>query len=253
MEIYNDTIRQLFGRRSVRSFEEKEILPEVKEAILLSAAQAPTAGNQQLYTILDITDQKIKDALVETCDNQPMIAKAKMVLIFCADCKKWYDAFAAEGCSPRLPGSGDLMLAVCDAMIAAQNAVVAAQSLGIGSCYIGDIMENYERQRELLGLPEYVFPVGMLIFGYPTRQQLLREKPKRVPLSYLVHENGYHALSPVELREMWEPQCKQQDYTDWMQAFCARKYNSDFSKEMSRSVEKYLSQFKTFQSEETVK
>ena len=38
MEIYNDTIRQLFGRRSVRSFEEKEILPEVKEAILLSAA-----------------------------------------------------------------------------------------------------------------------------------------------------------------------------------------------------------------------
>lgn len=33
MEIYNDTIRQLFGRRSVRSFEEKEILPEVKEAI----------------------------------------------------------------------------------------------------------------------------------------------------------------------------------------------------------------------------
>ena len=74
MELYNNTIRQLFGRRSVRSFEEKEISPEEKEAILLSAAQAPTAGNQQLYTILDITDQKIKDALVKTCDNQPMIA-----------------------------------------------------------------------------------------------------------------------------------------------------------------------------------
>ena len=64
-----------------------------------------------------------------------------MVLIFCADCRKWYEAFQAAGCKPRLPGAGDLMLAVSDAMIAAQNAVTAAWSLGIGSCYIGDIME----------------------------------------------------------------------------------------------------------------
>ena len=30
------------------------------------------------------------------------------------------------------------------AMIAAQNAVMTAESFGLGSCYIGDIMENYE-------------------------------------------------------------------------------------------------------------
>ena len=38
-------------------------------------------------------------------------------------------------------GVGDLFLAMSDACIAAQNAVIAAQSLGIGSCYIGDIMD----------------------------------------------------------------------------------------------------------------
>ena len=59
----------------------------------------------------------------------------------CADCLKWYKAFRHVGCEPRKPGEGDLMIAVCDAVIAAQNAVVAAQSFGIGSCYIGDIME----------------------------------------------------------------------------------------------------------------
>ena len=48
------------------------------------------------------------------------------------------------------------MLAITDTAIAAQNAVVAAESLGIGSCYIGDIMENCEEQRRLLQLPEYV-------------------------------------------------------------------------------------------------
>ena len=99
----NETLSLIFERKSVRSFEDREITSEEKTAILKAAAQAPTAGNQQLYTILDITDQRIKEALVKTCDNQPMIAKAKAVLIFCADCKKWYDGFVLPDVSPESP------------------------------------------------------------------------------------------------------------------------------------------------------
>ena len=240
----NEVIRQLYNRKSVRVYTEQAIGPDEKAAILRAAAEAPTAGNQQLYTILDITDQALKEKLVETCDHQPMIAQAKMVLIFCADCKKWYDAYLAVGCQTRKPGVGDLMLAVTDAMIAAQNAVTAAESLGIGSCYIGDIMENCEEQRALLNLPQYVVPVGMLIFGYPTGQQLRRPKPERVKMEYIVHENGYSPLSDRDLEEMWTPRAGEKGYTAWMQAFCNRKYNSDFSREMTRSIEKYLKQFK---------
>ena len=40
-------------------------------------------------------------------------------------------------------------MAVEDALIAAQNSVVSAESLGIGSCYIGDVMENAEEMKEL--------------------------------------------------------------------------------------------------------
>lgn len=240
----NEVIGQLFARKSVRAYEDREIGKAEKDAILRSAAEAPTAGNQQLYTILDITDQTLKEKLVETCDHQPMIAKAKMVLIFCADCRKWYDAYLAVGCQTRKPGVGDLLLATTDAMIAAQNAVTAAESLGIGSCYIGDILENYEEQRQLLNLPEYVVPVGMVIFGYPTQQQLNRPKPKRVDMKYIVHENGYRAMSAQQLEEMWTPGTGERGYAAWMQAFCSRKYNSDFAREMTRSVEKYLEQFK---------
>lgn len=239
----NDVIKQIYERKSVRVFTEQEIGLQEKNAILMAAAQAPTAGNQQLYTILDITDQAIKDRLVETCDHQPMIAQAKMVLIFCADCKKWYDAYLSVGCTPRRPGVGDLLLATGDAMIAAQNAVTAAESLGIGSCYIGDIMENYEQQRELLNLPNYVMPVGMLIFGYPTQQQVDRPKPERVEMEFIVHENGYAPMDDTQLEEMWTPRAGEKGYNAWMQAFCNRKYNSDFSREMTRSVEKYLEQF----------
>ena len=239
----NEVIAQLFRRKSVRVFTDKEISPEEKNLILDAAAQAPTAGNQQLYTILDITDPAIKEKLVQTCDNQPFIAEGKLVLIFCADCLKWYDAFVRGGCNPRKPGVGDLLLAVNDALIAAQNAVVAAESLGIGSCYIGDIMENYEQQKTLLSLPEYVFPAAMLVFGYPTEQQLRREKPPRSARELIVHENGYRRMDEAQLRKLLEVKAGQTDYDKWIKAFCQRKYNSDFSREMTRSVQKYLDEF----------
>ena len=237
------TIKELNERKSVRVFLDKEISPEAKAAIINAACQAPTAGNQQLYTIIDITDEKIKARLVETCDNQPFIASAKMVLIFCADCKKWYDGFKIAGSNPRLPDIGDLFLAISDANIAAENAVVAAESLGIGSCYIGDVMENCEEQRELLHLPNYVFPAAMLVFGYPTEQQKNREKPRRADMCHIVHENGYREMDGDELSSLFSIRTDKKPYEEYMKAFCERKYNSDFSREMSRSVREYLKQF----------
>lgn len=240
----NEVIQQLFNRKSVRVFTEQEISSECKNVILAAATQAPTAGNQQLYTIIDVTSQELKNTLAETCDHQPFIAEAKMVLIFCADYQKWYDAFVQTGCDPRVPGAGDLMLAVNDAVIAAQNAVVAAESLGIGSCYIGDIMENCEVHRELLHLPEYVFPTAMLVFGYPTEQQKERKKPLRVDMKHIVHENGYRRMDAVELEEMFSKNINGRSYVEFMQMYGKRKYNSDFAREMSRSVWEYLKNYK---------
>ena len=239
----NSTIKELIDRKSMRVFTDREISAEDKNAILTATVNAPTAGNQQLYTIIDVTDQALKDKLALSCDDQPFIATAKLVLIFCADFQKWYDAFVAAGCNPRKPQVGDLMLAVSDTNIAAQNAVTAAHSLGIGSCYIGDIMENCELHRQILNLPEYVFPAAMLVFGYPTQQQLERPKPERAHMRHIVHENTYRRMDSNELREMFTPRCSLRSYEDWMQAFCNRKYNSDFSVEMSRSVAEYIKSF----------
>ena len=239
----NQIMESLAARKSVRSFTEQEIPEEIVQEILKASAQAPTAGNQQLYTILRITDPEKKHRLSISCDHQPFIEKAKLILVYCADCRKWYRAFKEAGCGPREPGEGDLLLAVCDAVIAAQNAVVAAQSFGIGSCYIGDIMENAEEQRDILGLPPFVFPAAMLVFGYPTGQQMRRKKPERVDMKYVVFEDSYHELSAEELRDMLSIHTGERDYISWIKAFCERKYNSDFSREMSRSVRKYLEDF----------
>lgn len=239
------TLRELAQRKSVRVFSGQKISPEEKQAILGAAMEAPTAGNQQLYTILDITDQRLKEALAVSCDNQPFIAKGEMVLIFCADVQKWYDGFRLAGCEPRKPGAGDFLLAAEDAAIAAQNAVTAAWSLGIGSCYIGDIMEHWEYHRELLQLPEYVFPALMVVFGYPTRQQAERKKTPRAPQSFIVQENTYQRHSAEELSAYLGNRgaVGRESFESWMQAFCKRKYHADFSLEMSRSVRAALQCF----------
>ena len=238
----NDTIRQLYDRKSVRVFTEQEIAPAEKQQILEAALQAPTAGNMTLYTILDITDPNIKTCLAESCDHQPFIATAKMVLVFCADYKRWYDAFRQHIDPVRKPEEGDLFLAQADAFIAAQNTVVAAESLGIGSCYIGDITENFEYHRELLHLPEYVVPTCMLCFGYPTEQQLRRPKPPRFSVESIVHENHYDAGKSAAMADMLQERqgLTKEEYIDWLDRFCQRKWNSEFSKEMSRSCREII-------------
>ena len=233
----NEILRQLHDRKSVRVYEDRPVEADVKRAILEAAIQAPSAGNMALYTILDITDQEIKNKLAVSCDNQPFIATAPVVLIFCADYRRWYDVFCEYVGEVRKPDMGDLFLAHADALIAAQNAVVAAHSLGLGSCYIGDITENYEFHRELLNLPRYAVPAAMLCIGYPTEQQLQRVKPPRHAVSDLVHENGYsleksHAMA----RMLSQQQGKDgEELTEWLNLFCNRKWNSEFSREMSRS------------------
>ena len=233
----NEVIKQLHERKSVRVYEDRAIAPEIKQAILEAAIQAPTAGNMALYTILDITDPEIKAKLAVSCDNQPFIATAPMVLIFCADYRRWYDVFCKFVEDVRKPDMGDLFLAQADTLIAAQNAVVAAHSLGLGSCYIGDITEHYEFHRELLNLPQYVVPAAMLCIGYPTDQQRSRPKPPRHSVSDLVHENGYDKAKSYDMLRMI---ARQQNKTgpelfDYITRFCKRKWNSEFSREMSRS------------------
>ncbi len=240
----NEVMNQIKARKSVRVYEDRAVPEEVKHAIISAAFEAPTAGAMMLYSILDITEKELKQKLSVTCDNQPFIAKAPMVLIFLADYQRWYDGFCAEACNPRKPGEGDLLLACADAIIAAQNTVVAAESFGVGSCYIGDIIENCETVRELLHLPDYVVPAAMLVYGYPTQQQRDCRKYPRFDKEFIVFENQYRRLDKEEQEEMHHRRDADKDPAESIRAICNRKYMSDFSIEMSRSAGIYLEKFR---------
>lgn len=241
----NEIIKSLKSRKSVRAYEDKPISKEDRDAIINAALEAPTAGNMTLYTILDITDQNLKDTLSITCDNQPFIAKAPLVLVFCADYYRWFEIFKKHVDEVRKLSYGDLLLANADALIAAQNAVVAAESLGIGSCYIGDITENFEKHKEILSLPDYVIPACMLCFGYPTQQQTTRKKPPRFKADDIVFNNTYDKSRAQNMEHMLSQRqnIPPSQIGEYINKFCQRKHNSDFSIEMSRSCKAMIDAF----------
>jgi nitroreductase len=251
----NPTIELMNARCSTRTYSDEPITAEEKQAILHTAMRAPNGGNMMMYSIIEIEEQVLKDRLVVTCDDQPFIAKAPWVLVFVADMQKWMDLFAhckvgeLGGCQHRdTLGAGDLMSACADALIAAQNAVIAAESLGIGSCYIGDVIENGEEVAELLGLPPYALPAAMLCFGRP--------KAPRAPVGrhekYVVMRDRYHRLTGEELQDVsdtldreYAPHGPKPGAANCVQSTYQRKFASAFMVEMNRSAQWWIDRWET--------
>ena len=133
-------------------------------------------------------------------------------------------------------------------MIAAQNAVLMAESLGIGSCYIGDILENYEFHKELFALPDYVVPISLVCLGY-YKEGHKRVHRKRFDQKYVVFEEKYRELSDEELKEMFAERAfgfvktPTSSAENFAQAFYRRKTGAAFSKEMKRSVRAMLADY----------
>jgi nitroreductase len=258
----NETLGVIANRKSTREFLAKAIPKEVKADIIEATLRAPTAGNLMLYSIIEVNDRAAKDTLAVSCDHQPFISRAPWVLLFLADYQRWFDYFEfcgtgdfarRAGLPVRHPAEGDLMLACCDALIAAQTCVIAAESCGLGSCYIGDIMENYEIHRDLFKLPRYTFPICLLCLGYPTKAQRARQSTSRFDREFIVFENSYRRFGESEFEKMFEEEQARafknskelNEAVNVGQLIYRRKFVASFAIEMNRSVKAILKQWES--------
>ena len=205
----NTTLRQIERRVSLRTYADRPIEEEHVDAILDSAIRAPTAGNMMLYSILRVGDSTKRRKLAETCGHS-FIGEAPLVLVFLADMQRWVDYFEGSGVRERCeqegkeyvtPDTAKLLMSCCDALIAAQNTVIAAESLGIGSCYVGDIMGRAEEHRALFDLPSFAFPIALLCYGYYP-EGFERRRSERFDRQFIVHDNVYRRATHGDLGEM---------------------------------------------------
>lgn len=247
----NKILKTIDQRMSLRRYKDKDINEGDLDKIIESAIRAPTAGNMMNYSIIIVKDKEKKKILSDTCDNQKFIENAPVLLIFLADVQRLYDYFEScelkkyckkRGIKFKNPNLASLFLATGDAFIAAQNAVIAAESLDIGSCYIGDIVENYEVKKELFNLSDHTIPVAMLTLGYYP-DDIRRRKSSRYDEKYIVFDEEYQRFDGEKLKEMHQKKDKKIkennkfDAENFGQYIYARKFNAEFYDEMERSLQ----------------
>ncbi|WP_326909905.1 nitroreductase family protein [Sedimentibacter sp. MB31-C6] len=239
----NEFIKLLKSHTSIRKFNDEKITDEQIQHILEAAMQGATAGNMMAYSIIKIRVKQTLSKLAKSCDDQSFIADADVALLFVADSYKWHRFYEQRNIFETFsdykgPCISDFMLGVEDAMIAAQNAVITAESLGIGTCYIGDIMENYEYHKELFNLPKYSMPVALVVMGnYDTKPQT-RE---RFDKSYVVFDESYPIITEEFIDNMFSR--KESKDKDFAVKFYKRKMDAPFFKEMIRSIKLYIKEW----------
>jgi nitroreductase len=143
-------------RRSIRKYLDKPVAEELIESILRAGMAAPSAGNQQPWHFIVITDRAKLDAIPAFHPYSKMVLTAPTAILVCGDPtgKKW-------------PTFWDQ-----DVSAATQNMLLAARGLGLGTVWVGIYpeTERMEGFRKLFALPEHIIPFSLIPLGWPDGQ-----------------------------------------------------------------------------------
>jgi nitroreductase len=203
----------MMKRRSVRHFDNKAIPDSVIDELVDVANNAPSGGNIQPISIIIVREADGRKELAAIVGNQPWVKNAPISMVFCIDLyrvKKWASMFNAEFKGENVFAL--FLIAYADLMVAAQNVAILAQSRGLGSVYVGSIVQSIDRAREYFEMPECVLPMMVLSVGYP------KSIPKHIPKlqrSVMTHWEKYRLMSDEEVRKAYEE--KYGDYNDGIQ------------------------------------
>ncbi|HMK95305.1 MAG TPA: nitroreductase family protein [Candidatus Limnocylindrales bacterium] len=192
----NETMKLLFERASCRSFLDKKIPREVLNAILEAGTHSATAGNLQPYSIIKIENAENKLKLSEMCE-QSFIGEAPVLLLFCLDFNR-LERWAKLEVAPFTATSSfrHFWVSFQDTIICAQSMCTAADSMGLGSVFIGTVIDNPAEVERMFKLPKDVFPVVLVCLGYPK----VRPKPaNKLGPDVVVHSEYYCELKDRQL------------------------------------------------------
>ncbi len=161
-------------RRSVRSFEQKDIEPGKVDLLVEALLRSPTSRNLRPWRFILVQD---KASLASLSSAKPsgaaFIAEATMAVVICGD-EKISDVWI-EDCS-----------------IAAIILQLAALDLGLGSCWVqirnrrhSETQSSEAYIQELLGLPSQLRIEAVVALGYPA------ESKEGIPLERLEREKVF--------------------------------------------------------------
>ncbi|EUJ49240.1 oxygen-insensitive NADPH nitroreductase [Paenilisteria rocourtiae] len=195
----NETIEGILSHYSVRDFTD-QALTENEIALLVKSAQAAsTSSFVQAYSIIGVSDKKLREELSVIAGRQDYVVKTGQFFVFVADLSRHYEIGKARGVDTESLSSVErFLVATVDATLAAQNMAIAAESMGLGICYIGGIRNNLAKVSDLLHIPDYATPLFGLTIGHPTTSS---EPKPRLSTDIVYHENQYQPQNMEDFKK----------------------------------------------------
>lgn len=188
MQYMNDTIKTQLEHRTIREFTDKPIAEDILSQLVEVASRTATSNGLQACSIIRVTDQAIKDELADIC-KQEYVARMPELWIFIVDQYRNSQIAKEKDChEDSIRDMDRFFQAFTDACLMSQNVVTAAESLGLGTVYLGSILNDPGRTIKLLNLPKLTFPALGLGFGYQNQNPEL--KP-RMDMKLRMFENSY--------------------------------------------------------------
>ncbi len=144
-------------RRSIRKYTAEPVSEELIKKLLDAAMSAPSAGNQQPWHFVVVTDRAVLDEIPKVHVHAQMVKGAPLAIAVCADtAAEKHKGFWIQDCAA-----------------ATQNILLAAHALGLGAVWLG-VHPRDERVAgvsKLLGLPANVVPLSLISIGYPAEEK----------------------------------------------------------------------------------
>ncbi|WP_442900326.1 nitroreductase family protein [Geoalkalibacter sp.] len=166
-------MKDILYRRSIRKYTADPVSEQDMEDLLRAAMAAPSAGNEQPWHFIILTERRLLDAIADFHPYAGMAREAPAAILVCGDP-------ALE----KYPGYW-----VQDLSAAVENLLLAAQSKELGAVWVGiyPTEDRVHKVRELLAIPESIIPFALVPFGHPAEKKPPAERynPQRV------HRNGW--------------------------------------------------------------
>jgi len=151
-----EALEAILTRRSVRRYTARPVPEAFIQEILAAAMRAPSAGNEQAWQFVVITERPLLDEIPRFHPYADMVRQASVAILVCGDLgREKYQGYWVQDCAA-----------------ATQNLLLAAHAKGLGAVWVGVYPkeDRVERMRRLLGLPRHVVPMALIPLGYPAEQ-----------------------------------------------------------------------------------
>ncbi len=184
-----DMLAVMLARGSCRSYRDGSVEPGLCSLLCAAALASPTKSDLQQRDIVILQDPAVKAGFVELVGAEAWVRGAPNVAVFCGNNRRQRQLHSLRGHDFVNDHLDAFFNATVDAAIALSAFVTAAEAVGLGCCAISAVRNEAAAVSDLLALPDHVFPVAGLAFGYPAADAPAISM--RLPLSATVHQDRY--------------------------------------------------------------